>query len=159
MKKKPKTKRSKEKYPALKANLNLKTRYEQYDQDYIDGVKDDGGNTVIRPLSKDEKDWLNRFNEEYINANFKHKGERIHEKVIEERFVKYSGKNRKYDVTKNELEQLNNSRNRCIYTKAKASHQMDYLEDLKYDQAKESPEDEIIEQLTLKEKKFDDTSD
>lgn len=90
---KPKTKRSEEKYPALKPELNLKTRYDLIDYDYID------------QLSEKEKDWLNRFTEEYTNAKYDHEGPRI-QKRKKDRLESYG---------------RNNSRNRDILTKSKAS--------------------------------------
>ena len=36
---------------------------------YVDGVKD-GDDYVMRPLNESEKEWLNKFNGEYYNANF-----------------------------------------------------------------------------------------
>jgi len=108
--------RSKAKYPALDPTLNLRTRYEEIEQNqYINGVKNDDGELVIRALTEAEKDWLNRFNEETVNANFKHKGKKID--------ATKASKKRSYDK--------NNARNRCIYTKAKASGTLSYIEDLK----------------------------
>jgi hypothetical protein len=77
--KKKNNKRTKTKYPGLKQNLNLRSRYEELDQNYLNGVFDENsGEQIIRPLTDDEKDYLNRFNEEYTNANYNHGGKRIH---------------------------------------------------------------------------------
>jgi len=91
--------RSKEKYPALKPDLNLKTRYELIDYDYLD------------KLSPQEMAWLNKFTSEYTNADFRH-SKPLHS----------TKKRRK------ECYAANNSRNRCIFTRNKACGQLDYLE-------------------------------
>ena len=95
------------KYPALQQELNLKTRQDLLENDYLD------------KLSEKEKDWLNRFNEEYVNTNFSHEGKRVHPKKIRIKTLK-SGEKKKIDVYKNEAEQRNNSRNRCVLTREKA---------------------------------------
>lgn len=118
------TRREKDKYPALKPHLNLKTRYELVDYDYID------------ELSEKEKDWLNRFTEEYTHSKFDHDGARVQKK------------------RKDELDsyQRNNSRNRDILTRAKASGKAVGLDLVKYlGQRSSSPEDRIIYQERLKE--------
>lgn len=61
-----KRKRDRAPYPGLDKGVNLKIRHEEMDQDYI------------HKLSPEEKDWLSRFNEEYIGANFNHKGAILH---------------------------------------------------------------------------------
>lgn len=98
-----KNRRSQQKYPALDPQYNLKTRADLIDQDYVD------------KLSESDKDWLNRFNEEYVNANFKHSGKKLH----------------KSDTLKRDCYNRNNHRNRDILTRAKASGSAIYLEDLK----------------------------
>lgn len=126
--------RSKAKYPALDPTLNLRTRYEEIEQNqYINGVKNDNGEIVIRELTHSEKDWLNRFNEEFVNANFNHKGKKID--------ATKASKKRSYDK--------NNARNRCIYTKAKASGTLNYIEDLKL--TKKQYYDTSVEDKFLKE--------
>lgn len=57
--KKKRNRRSEARFPALNPNLNLKTRSDLLDQDYI------------AKLSDKEKQWLNDFNTEYVNADFK----------------------------------------------------------------------------------------
>lgn len=78
----------------------MKIRHELIDQDYIN------------KLSNDEKDWLNRFNEEYVSANFNHDGERVHPKVTKSKTVKRTGKRKRYDVYKKDCADRNNARNR-----------------------------------------------
>lgn len=114
-----KSKRSRERWPALKPELNLKTRFELFDQDYVN------------KLTPAEKDWLNSFNEEWNNANFKHKGDNLQTK----------------DEHRKESYGRNNARNRCIWTRAKASGMSSSIEDLKdyqlYDGMGVSEEDKM----------------
>lgn len=90
-----KSKRARTKYPALKPELNLKTRYELIDYDYIN------------KLSEKEKEWLNKFTEEYINAslNTENPEQNLHNT----------------DDLKKDCYRRNNARNRDILTRAKAS--------------------------------------
>jgi hypothetical protein len=90
-----KNKRSKTKYPALKPELNLKSRYELIDYDYID------------KLSESEKTWLNKFTEEYVNAS-------LDSDNLENNF-------HSTDELKKDCYRRNNARNRDILTRAKAS--------------------------------------
>lgn len=106
------TKRSSRKYPALDPSVNLKSRIDLIDYDYVD------------KLSEKDKEYLNKFTEEYIIASFKKGKKRLHTKKEHEKDA--------YD--------RNNARNRCIYTKSKAHGNLNYLEDLK-----ESMKDDIIE--------------
>lgn len=57
--KKKQTRRSSSKYPALDPKLNLKTRSDLIEIDYIE------------KLSEKDKQWLNDFNNEFVNADFK----------------------------------------------------------------------------------------
>lgn len=116
------TRRSKEKYPALVPHLNLKTRFENIDYDYVDKLTDA------------EKDWLNRFTEEYVNASFKHKN-RVHKKK------------------KDELDSYkrNNDRNKDVLTRAKASGKIYGLEVIRFAGEQLSPEELMIQRETLKE--------
>lgn len=68
-----KNKREKSKYPALSRNLNLKSRKDYIEADeYIDGVRNSEGEIVIRPLTDEEKQFLNDFYAETIITNFLH---------------------------------------------------------------------------------------
>lgn len=88
-------KRQRAKYPALRPELNLKTRYELLDYDYIDKLDDL------------EKKWLNDFTEEYINASLDSKNPHNNFHNTEE--------------LKKDCYRRNNARNRDILTRAKAS--------------------------------------
>jgi hypothetical protein len=65
-------KRSKAKYPALKKELNLKSREDYIEPDYVNGVRDESGKMVIRPLTNEEKEFLNDFYAETIITDFLH---------------------------------------------------------------------------------------
>lgn len=99
---KKKNRRNSDKYPALKPELNLKTRSDLIDYDYID------------KLSDKEKEWLNSFTEEYTCANFNHKGKKLH----------------KTKALKKDCYNRNNQRNRCILTKSKASGKLESIEEI-----------------------------
>ena len=122
---KKKNRRNNEKYPALDKKFTLKTRQELVDYDYID------------KLSEAEKDWLNRFTEEYTNAKFNHDGKKIQ-------------KSKKY--TKDSYDR-NNSRNRDILTRVKASGKLKDTETIQEnDISVMSPEENLILKETIKEK-------
>ena len=119
MKSKPpkkRNRRSRSKYPALDPSLNLKTRYELIETDYL------------HLLTEKEKAWLNSFNEEYVNANFNHKGKKIHKKR-EHRLESYG---------------RNNSRNRDILTRAKAMNRAYDYNSIPEDQFVDNLSEEII---------------
>ena len=96
---KKRTRRGAEKYPALKRDLNLKTRYELIDYDYLD------------KLNPEELAWLNKFTSEYTNADFRH-SKPLHRTKKKRR----------------ECYAANNARNRCIFTRNKACGQLEYLD-------------------------------
>lgn len=58
------------KYPALNKYFNVNSRFDYIECDYIDGIKDDKGNYVLRPLNEEEKKFLNNFYEETVVTNF-----------------------------------------------------------------------------------------
>jgi hypothetical protein len=116
------TRRSKEKYPALVPHLNLRTRFEEIDYDYVDKLTDE------------EKEWLNRFTAEYTNADFRHKN-KIHKKKKDEL----------------QAYKRNNDRNADILTRAKASGKIYGLEVIRFAGEQLSPEEIMIQRETLKE--------
>ena len=111
--------RKKEKYSALKVRLNLKSR--------MDEISDLA--SYVDQLNESEKEWLNTFAEEYVNANFNHGKERIHPVEYKE-FERKNGSKYKADKYKKACEDNNNSRNRCVYTKASTTGNLQAYEDL-----------------------------
>jgi len=105
-KEKPKrkqTRRNQRKYPNLEAEYNLKTRSDLIDYDYIN------------QLSSKDKAWLDKFTKEYVNAS------------LDSRNPKKNLHNT--PELKKDCYDRNNSRNRDILTRAKASGSViDYLE-------------------------------
>lgn len=89
--KKPKKLRNNEKYPALTKNKMPRVRQEYLDFEYIDQLNDE------------EKAWLNKFNDEYLNASFKHDDTDI----------------QSYEKYGKDANDRNNSRNRCLYGQLK----------------------------------------
>lgn len=103
--KKKQTKRSKFKYPGLDPSVNLKTRQDLIaDYDYL------------KKLTPKEKEWLNKFTKEYVNAEIDTKKPRrnLH----------------KTKKLKKDCYDRNNARNRCIYTRSKASWNLKFIEDV-----------------------------
>lgn len=123
MTKKRKSRRSAVKYPALKPEYNLRSRFELIDYDYIN------------QLTAEEKEWLNSFTEEYVNANFNHDGVKIHDK---EKYKKQA-----YDS--------NNARNRCILTRCKASGTITDFEHLSQKEKKNLGIHDEIEERDISE--------
>lgn len=115
--------REKVKFPALDKTYNLKSRQDLLDQDYIEKLNDE------------EKDFLNRFNEEFNNANFTHAGKKLH----------------KTQTLRKERYDANNARNRCRYTRAKsigALHELDFASgSLDLDPAEKQAEEKRIDVL------------
>lgn len=123
--------RDKEKYPALNPKRAVGNRRELLEIDYLD------------QLSEKDKDWLNRFNEEFVIANYQHKGKKIDK----------SKKARKASYDRN------NARNRCTYTKAKVTGLLnntpteEYLTaaiDNKHRKTVSNMEDVLIETIDMK---------
>lgn len=67
-----KNRRNTLKYPGLNARVNLPSRKDLIETNYINGVRNKDGELVIRPLNDEEKTFLNKFYEETIITNFLH---------------------------------------------------------------------------------------
>lgn len=65
------SKRSKLKYPNLDKSVNTKSRSDLIETDYIDGVRNEKNELVIRPLTDKEKEWLNQWYGENVITSSK----------------------------------------------------------------------------------------
>ena len=120
-------KRGKTKYPALHPELGLKSRYDEIDYDYVDKLK-------IR-----EKEWLNKFTEEYVNASINRENNPLHNT----------------QELRKKVWKKNNNRNHDLYTKINSSRHLflcsgtDVFSDIRgfnVAQTSPSPEDLLIEE-------------
>ncbi|NDG25713.1 MAG: hypothetical protein EB120_00875 [Proteobacteria bacterium] len=85
--------------------MNIKSRYELIsDYDYLN------------KLTEKEKEWLNKFTKEYVNAD-------LNSKDLNENF--HNTKSLKKDCY-----DRNNARNRCVWTKMKASGNQVYTQEI-----------------------------
>jgi hypothetical protein len=110
-----KSKRSKVKWPNLRKDYNLKARRDYIEPDYINGVKDSKGNQVMRALTNEEKDWLDQFYKETVNADLR---------------------NPEFYKTKEEKKKIygeNNARNRCLYNQTKKTGKLVKVDPKEYD--------------------------
>lgn len=99
--------------------MNLKSRQELIDYDYL------------KKLTPEEKAWLNKFTDEYVND------------AVDRKDLSNNLHNTK--ALKKNCDDRNNARNRCILTQQKSMGKLNYIEELV-----ESPisgEDEIIQKL------------
>jgi hypothetical protein len=121
---KKKTKRSQAKNADLQPSLNLKTRYDLYDQDYLD------------KLSPKELEWLNQFNKEYVGDSLDREQPKnnLHNTRA---LIKDCG-------------DRNNSRNRDVLTRAKAANHLADYEELVDKAETHTVEDDIIGELDKK---------
>ena len=58
------------KYPALDQSVNLLSRKDFIEVDYINGLYDENGKEIMRPLTEEEKSWLNKFYSETLITDF-----------------------------------------------------------------------------------------
>lgn len=117
---KRKSKRSLQKYPDLNPKVNLRSRTEQLDYDYL------------HLLSEEELKFLNQFSKEYVNASFKKSTrDNLH----------------KTKAAKKDCYDRNNARNRDVLTKEKARKRIKYLEEVK--KITTNPEEDMNNQIDI----------
>lgn len=93
-----------------KKKTHTKVRQELYkDIDYFD------------KLSEEERNWLDKFNKEYIDADFRH-SKRIHKKKIKVKKIASTGKKKKIDIGAKDCYDANNSRNSDTFSVTKANN-------------------------------------
>lgn len=117
-KRKKQTRRSKAKFPALKPEYNLKTRYEE-----IADMR-----SYMSKLNDKEKEWLNKFAEEYVNASFPKKGTKEYKKRLH-----------KSKALELDCYNKNNSRGRDIFSKSQACGKLSDINDVKEYNEHEEP--------------------
>jgi len=106
-------KKKRKRWDNLKRNRNLKHRRDYIETHYIDGMGSiTGKGEGIRPLTAEEKDWLDKFYGEYVNASVSH-----------DEYDDQLHNNR--DMVKDCYDR-NNSRNRCVLNKGKAINKIDF---------------------------------
>ena len=121
--------RNKAKYPSLDPKLNLKTRQELVDYDYLN------------KLSPKELKFLDKFSREYIVAS-----------------LDQDNPNKNMHNTKalsKDCYDMNNSRNRDILTRQKAMGRIQYLDDII--EKTQNPEDFLITQMDMKDAGYIDS--
>jgi len=112
--------RSSKKLAALDPKYNTMTRQEYMDAHrYMNGVKDKNGNEVIRAMTEEEKEWLNKFYSEYYGANLKRDGSDLHDTEDE--------------TVRKDLYHHNNARNRDLYGQVKKTRKLTNLDIDEYD--------------------------
>jgi len=112
-----KTRRSQAKYPALRKELNTKVRRPYIEADYVNGVYNENGEQVIRPLTEEETAWLNKFYKEVIVTNFKKDGTDLYTDIEDQR----------------QLYRENNHRNSDLYNHIQVTGRLKYLNEKKYE--------------------------
>lgn len=110
------------KHPGLSAQTTLKIRAELLDQDYY------------HKLSEEEAEWMNQFNEEYVNG-----------RVYKSKDGSYKPKFHKKKSERKLVNDMNNARNRDAYSKAKTMGKLDL--DLPKSKDFYTSEDALIEQI------------
>ena len=132
-------------------------RQDYIEPEYVNGVFNDKGEMVVRPLNDEEKLFLNSFYEEVIGANF------MHDEVLRELHRSMKDLRSQETLTEEEHEDLlrlqieyymradevllyadheeqkklygeNNARNRCLYNRSKSIGILDELNDETYDE-------------------------
>ena len=70
-------------FDSLQKGGTLKTRKDFIETEYVNGVRDENGNLVIRPLAREEREWLAQYYREAENINFNKTDEikKEHEKL------------------------------------------------------------------------------
>lgn len=120
---KKKTKREEKKYPAINPEVNLKSRYEE--------IMDI--NEYFHTLSEKDKEWMNKFTEEYVN-------DKLNRKNLKKNFHNTK-------KLKKSCDDRNNSRNRDVMVKGKITNSLRYTEELSKNDTVYCPEDGLIEKM------------
>lgn len=128
--------------------MNLKVRRYYIDTEYINGVKDENGQRVIRPLTEEEKDWLNKFYGEYVCASVPKGEKNLHNT----------------DELRKDCYAKNNARNRCLMNQTQKTGKLVYLTPKEYDKKIENGDWDIFEDYIINDDdldlvRYEDTED
>lgn len=74
---------------------------------YTKGVKNDYGETVIRPMTNEEKQFLEKFNQEFVDNNFTETN--LHDDLIEKSAKEVASIKKQLNKLKSEFKKLNNT--------------------------------------------------
>lgn len=100
------TGKEKKKYDYLNKNGTTRTRKDYIETTYVNGVRDENGNQVIRPLNAEEREWLSQFVAETDHCNFKRTNElKDEEKTLKRLRMDYTEAKRRMNV--DEMDDLN----------------------------------------------------
>lgn len=83
-------------------------RKDLLEEDYTNGVHGLDGKLAIRPLTEEEKEFLNKFNNEYVNANATGKKGELHHDLIKKSKRKVSKIKKEIKEISTELRVINN---------------------------------------------------
>lgn len=86
---------------AKKSNYNKKRNL--IGKSYVNGIKNEDGEQVIRPLNESEIEFLNKFNEEFVNRNFQKDETDVHYPLIQQNKKEVRKLKRKLGKVNNEL--------------------------------------------------------
>lgn len=142
-----KKKKIKHRYLYKKYQFNTRKEFHE-SEDYINGVISDG-EMVMRPLTEDEKEWLNKFNKENLCATFDTKDSEINNGIESTDFHK--------DIaSRKTIRNENYIRNNDLYNQKKITGFLKKLDTDEYDKISESRlssvdvEDYLVSQIDLK---------
>lgn len=99
------TGKEKRKYDPLNKSGTTKARKDYIETSYVNGVRDENGNEVIRPLTKEEKEWLTQFISETEHGNL-NKTKQIKLEVSERKALRSDWNYAKYKGNVNEMARL-----------------------------------------------------
>lgn len=68
----------------MEKNASKKKNKDHLNSPYKDGILNSDGEMAIRPLTEEERNWLDKFNNEYIKATFNNDETDVHHNLIKE---------------------------------------------------------------------------
>lgn len=106
---------------------------------YTNGVVDENGEQVIRPLTSEEKEFLDKFNKEFVNASFNNDETDLHYKLIKANASKVATLKKEFKRISKEVRKWDNG-----YREMNGQERADYKE---YRKALFIKKNQILEEL------------